>query len=186
MGSGIAEVSARAGLRTVVLEGDDELAARGQSKITASLDRAVLRGKLPEADRDAALALVTVTSDLLALEDCDIVVEAVAEIEEAKSEVFRQIDQVVKSEDAVLASNTSSLPIMKLAMATQRPGSVVGIHFFNPVPVLDLVEIVPSLLTADETVAAARQFAEGHLGKHVIASKDRPGSWSTPCSCRTC
>jgi 3-hydroxybutyryl-CoA dehydrogenase len=174
MGSGIAEVSARAGLEVVVVEGDDALAERGRARIVASLDRGASKGKLTEAERDEARDLIEVTSDIGAVEACDLVIEAVAEDEEVKLPVFRQLDEVVKDEGAVLASNTSSLPIMKLAMATERPGSVVGIHFFNPVPVQPLVELVPSLLTSDATLAGAGSYAE-RLGKQVITSKDRAG-----------
>ena len=175
MGSGIAEVSARAGLDVIVVEGDEALADRGRARIVASLDKGAAKGKLSEGERDDAVARIQVTSDMDAMSDRELVVEAVAEDEDVKVPVFRQLDKVVASDEAVLATNTSSLPVMKLAMATERPGSVVGIHFFNPVPVLKLVELVPSLLTTDATVAAAREFAATRLGKEVINSKDRAG-----------
>jgi 3-hydroxybutyryl-CoA dehydrogenase len=175
MGSGIAEVSARAGLEVVVVEGDDALADRGRARIVASLDKGAAKGKLSPEERDDAVSRIEVTSDMGGVAECELVVEAVAEDEDIKLPVFRQLDKVVVSDSAVLATNTSSLPVMKLAMATERPGSVVGIHFFNPVPVLPLVELVPSLLTTDETLEGARRFAEDHLGKQVITSKDRAG-----------
>ena len=115
------------------------------------------------------------TSDSEALADRQLVVEAVPEIEDLKTEMFRLVDSIVTDPDAILASNTSSIPIMKLAMATDRPEQVVGIHFFNPVPVLPLVEIVPSLMTTPGTVAVATEFASGRLDKHVIESQDRAG-----------
>ncbi len=175
MGSGIAEVSARAGLDVVVVEQDDGALDAGRRRVFGSLDRAVASGKLLEADRDAALARVTFTTDPHGLVDRQLVVEAVVESEPEKLAIFALLDQMVADRDAVLASNTSSIPIMKLAMATSRPARVVGIHFFNPVPVLPLVELVSSLTTDDDTVAVAEHFASGTLGKHVIRSQDRAG-----------
>jgi 3-hydroxybutyryl-CoA dehydrogenase len=175
MGSGIAEVSARAGLDVVVREVDAEAMAAGRARIEHSMERAVVRGKLDAADRDAALARVRFTTDFGELADRHLVVEAVVEAEDAKLAVFAALDKVVEAPDAVLASNTSSIPIMKLAMATTRPEQVVGLHFFNPVPVLRLVELVTSLLTADATADRARAFAEEQLHKHVIRSQDRAG-----------
>jgi 3-hydroxybutyryl-CoA dehydrogenase len=175
MGSGIAEVAARAGLDVVVVEASPEAAEAGQDRLTKSLDRAVSAGKLDEAGRDAALGRVAITTDHDAMADRELVVEAVMESEPEKLEVFSWLDKVVADQNAVLASNTSSIPIMKLAMATQRPAQVVGIHFFNPVPVLRLVELVTSLLTSDETADRAAEFATQRLGKTVIRSKDRAG-----------
>jgi 3-hydroxybutyryl-CoA dehydrogenase len=175
MGSGIAEVSARAGLHVVVREADDEALARGRDRLVSSFDRAVRGGKLDEGARDDALARIELTTDLAALADRQIVVEAVAEDEDLKLEIFRQLDAVVEDADAILASNTSSIPIMKLGSATKRPEHVVGIHFFNPVPVLRLVELVSSLLTSPETADRAEAFAAGPLDKHVIRSQDRAG-----------
>ena len=175
MGSGIAEVSARAGLDVVVVERDDAALDAGRRRVEGSLARAVASGKLSEADRDAALGSVTFTTDADGLADRQLVVEAVVESEPEKLAVFALLDRVVTDPDAVLASNTSSIPIMKLAMATSRPARVVGIHFFNPVPVLPLVELVSSLTTDDDTVAAAEHFAAGTLGKTVIRSQDRAG-----------
>ncbi|HSA51377.1 MAG TPA: 3-hydroxybutyryl-CoA dehydrogenase [Yinghuangia sp.] len=175
MGSGIAEVCARAGLDVVVREISDAAAEAGRRRITDSLDRAARRGKLAEADRDAALGRLRFTTDLAEFADRDMVVEAIAEDEGAKAEIFSILDKTVARQDAILASNTSSIPIMKLGMATSRPECVVGVHFFNPVPVLDLVELVPSLLTSEETLARVEEFVHSPLGKHVIRSKDRAG-----------
>lgn len=175
MGSGIAEVCARAGLDVVVREISDDAAQAGRRRITDSLDRAARRGKLAEADRDAALGRLRFTTDLADFADRDFVVEAIAEDEGAKAEIFAILDKTVTRQDAILASNTSSIPIMKLGMATARPEAVVGVHFFNPVPVLDLVELVPSLLTSEETLARAEAFVDASLGKRVIRSKDRAG-----------
>lgn len=175
MGSGIAEVGARAGCDVVVAELDDAAIATGRRRIELSLQRAVQAGKLTGADRAAALDRLRFTSDLTELADRELVVEAVVEAEAEKLAVFAQLDKIVEREDAILASNTSSIPIMKLAMSTARPAQVVGVHFFNPVPVLDLVELVTSLLTSDETASRAEAFANRVLGKHVIRSQDRAG-----------
>jgi 3-hydroxybutyryl-CoA dehydrogenase len=174
MGSGVAEVAARNGFDVVVLEAGAEYAEAVLRRIVASLDQATRRGKLTEEQRDATLDRILVTTEPDALADRQVVVEAVPEIESLKLDTFATIDRHVSAEDALLASNTSSIPIMKLAMATDRPHAVVGVHFFNPVPVLPLVEVVPSLLTADVVVDDATAFAEA-LGKHVIRSQDRAG-----------
>ncbi|MCF2530312.1 3-hydroxybutyryl-CoA dehydrogenase [Yinghuangia soli] len=175
MGSGIAEVCARSGLDVLVREINPDAAAAGRRRITDSLDRAAKRGKLTEEARDAAVARLRFTTDLAEFADRDLVVEAIAEDEGLKADVFSTLDKTVMREDAILASNTSSIPIMKLGMATGRPEWVVGVHFFNPVPVLDLVELVPSLLTGEQTLAQAEEFVGGSLGKKVIRSKDRAG-----------
>jgi 3-hydroxybutyryl-CoA dehydrogenase len=175
MGSGIAEVSARAGLDVVVVEADEPAVDAGRARIEASLGQAVRRGKLPEEGRAETLARIRFTWEPGELADRQLVVEAVPELEPLKVETFRRIDKVVADDGAVLASNTSSIPIMKLAMATRRPEQVIGIHFFNPVPVLPLVELVPSLMTAPATADRAASFASGTLGKHVIRSQDRAG-----------
>jgi 3-hydroxybutyryl-CoA dehydrogenase len=175
MGSGIAEVCARAGMDVLVREVEPALAERGRQRIEASLNQAVNRGKMPEADRDTALARLHFTTDIGEMADRDLVVEAVVENEAAKLEVFGLLDKVVESPDAILASNTSSIPIMKLAMATQRPEAVIGMHFFNPVPVMRLVELVTSLLTTEEFESKADEFAAGVLHKRVIRSQDRAG-----------
>ncbi|MFN0282407.1 MAG: 3-hydroxybutyryl-CoA dehydrogenase [Kineosporiaceae bacterium] len=175
MGSGIAEVCAEAGCDVVVAETDEAAAQRALRRITRSLDRGVSRGKVSADDAAAALGRVRVVSGLDALADRDLVVEAVVEDEQAKVDVFAALDRVVERADAVLASNTSSIPIMKIAMATRRPEYVVGMHYFNPVPVLKLVELVPSLLTGGETVRRAQSFAETALHKQVIHCRDRAG-----------
>ncbi len=175
MGSGIAEVCAEAGCDVVVAETDEAAAQRALRRITRSLDRGVSRGKVSADDAAAALGRVRVVAGLDALADRDLVVEAVVEDEQAKVDVFAALDRVVERPDAVLASNTSSIPIMKIAMATRRPEYVVGMHYFNPVPVLKLVELVPSLLTGGETVRRAQSFAETALHKQVIHCRDRAG-----------
>ena len=175
MGSGITEAAARAGLEVHVVERDAGALAAGRTRVETSVQRAVKAGKLADEDAERALARMTFATELEALADVDLVVEAVVESEPEKVEVFALLDRVVAAPDAVLASNTSSIPIMKLAMATSRPSQVLGIHFFNPVPVLPLVELVTSLLTSDETAERARHFAEDQLGKYVIRSKDRAG-----------
>jgi 3-hydroxybutyryl-CoA dehydrogenase len=175
MGSGIAEVCARAGLTVSVAELDGDALSRGRQRIEQSLKRAAKAGKITE---DEALGLVedmSFSTDLGTLADCQLVVEAVVEAEAAKVEVFRRLDEVVQAPEALLASNTSSIPIMKLAMATNRPQRVLGLHFFNPVPVLPLVELVSSLLTSPEASDQAEDFARQVLHKHVIRSQDRAG-----------
>jgi 3-hydroxybutyryl-CoA dehydrogenase len=175
MGSGIAEVCARAGLNVLVNEVNPGAAAAGEDRITRSIQRGVRNGKLSEADGDVALARLRFTTDLGEFADRQLVVEAVAEHEATKIEVFGILDKVVEAADAIFASNTSSIPIMKLAMATRRPQQVIGVHFFNPVPVLKLVELIPSLLTDEQTKARAESFVTGPLGKTVVRSQDRAG-----------
>jgi 3-hydroxybutyryl-CoA dehydrogenase len=174
MGSGIAEAAARAGLKVCVVDLDRATLDRGRNRVAGSIARAQKSGRLTEAEAEEALARIEYSTDLGSLADRQLVVEAVVESEPEKVAVFEALDKVVAPE-AVLASNTSSIPIMKLAMATGRPGQVIGIHFFNPVPVLPLVELVTSLLTSDETVATAHRFATEQLGKQVIRSQDRAG-----------
>jgi 3-hydroxybutyryl-CoA dehydrogenase len=174
MGAGIAEVAARAGCDVVVREVTAELAGAGEARIAASLDRAVTRGKLPPADRDAALARIRTTTSLDDLGDRDLVIEAVVEDEATKTALYRELSAVVRP-DCVLASNTSSIPISRLAAAARGPERVLGMHFFNPVPVLPLVELVPSLRTGQSVVDTARAFAEERLGKKTVLCKDRAG-----------
>lgn len=174
MGSGIAEVCARAGLDVIVHEIDPAAAERGRERITSSLERAVTAGKLAEADRASAISSLGFTTDLADLADRDLVIEAAIENEAAKTAIFTQLDAVVNPA-AILASNTSSIPIMKLAMATSRPANVIGMHFFNPVPVMNLVEVVTSLLTSDSTQDRIGTFAATNLSKRVIRSQDRAG-----------
>ncbi|NIH84042.1 3-hydroxybutyryl-CoA dehydrogenase [Amycolatopsis granulosa] len=175
MGSGIAEVCARAGLDVVVAEVGEAALTAARERIGKSLERAVRAGKLAADDAEAAASRLSYTVDLAGFADRDLVVEAVAEDEQVKAEVFGRLDEVVQRPDAILASNTSSIPIMKLAAATGRPAQVVGIHFFNPVPVLPLVELIPSLLTSAETRDRAAEFATATLGKTVVHAPDRAG-----------
>ncbi|MEA2828040.1 MAG: 3-hydroxybutyryl-CoA dehydrogenase [Actinomycetota bacterium] len=174
MGSGIAEVCARAGLDVLVREVDTDAVAAGKARIDKSLARATRKGKLSDDEARAAVTRIRYTTDFADLADRQLVLEAVSESEPLKLDVFATLDKVV-ADDAILASNTSAIPIMKLAMATGRPEQVVGLHFFSPVPVLTLVELVSSLLTSDETAAATQAFAEDVLGKRVIRAKDRAG-----------
>ena len=174
MGAGIAEVCARAGLDVLVREIDEETVVRGRSRIEGSFAKAVKREKVTAQEAEAALARLAFTTDLGDMADRQLVIEAVTENEALKLDVFATLDKVM-APDAILASNTSSIPIMKLAMATNRPERVVGLHFFSPVPVLTLVELVVSLLTSEETADTVDDFAENTLGKKVIRSKDRAG-----------
>ena len=175
MGSGIAEVCARAGLDVMVREVDEAAAEAGRNRVITSLDRGLAAGKLTEAERDEAVGRLVFTTDLQDFHDRQLVVEAVVEDEAMKVDIFRQLDLAVTADDAILASNTSSIPIMKLGTATRRPEQVIGIHFFNPVPVLRLVELVTSLMTSPETVDRANAFATDVLHKKVIRSQDRAG-----------
>ncbi|WP_406730039.1 3-hydroxybutyryl-CoA dehydrogenase [Streptomyces sp. NBC_01794] len=175
MGSGIAEICARAGRDVVVVETSRAAGDAGLMRIAGSLERAALAGKLSAAERDAALGRITMTTDMSRMADRDLVLEAVAEDEAAKVEVFARLDATVKRQDAILASNTSSIPVIRLAAATSRPEQVVGLHFFNPVPMLPLVELVPSLLTGESTAQRAETFASDVLGKQVIRAQDRAG-----------
>lgn len=175
MGAGIAEVSARSGCDVVVVEATDVAAKSGLDRIEKSLDKAAQRGKLSDADVDAISKRLFVTHDFDALADRELVIEAVPEIDELKVDVFRRLSQTVEAADSILATNTSSIPIMKLAMATNRPEQVVGLHFFNPVPVLPLVEVVRSLLTSDDTARRVGVFAGDQLSKNLIQSQDRAG-----------
>jgi 3-hydroxybutyryl-CoA dehydrogenase len=173
MGSGIAEVVARAGIDVVVTEPTDDLLARGRARIEASTGRAVERGKLEASSRDDVLARIRMTTDVVDLGEVDVVIEAATEDREQKLAIFRALDGVVKP-DAVLASNTSSIPIATLAAATSHPDQVIGLHFFNPPPVMTLIEVTPSLLTSDETIGFARSFAE-RLGKTTVVARDEAG-----------
>ena len=173
MGAGIAEVAARAGLDVVVVESDQQRVAAGRTRLGSSLERAEAKGRIGSAAE--VLERITVVDDLQALHDREIVIEAIVEDEELKTTLFTRLDHIVSATDAILASNTSSIPITRLAAATRRPANVVGVHFFNPVPVLSLVEIVPGLRTADETVRRATEFAQDVLGKHAVRSADRAG-----------
>ncbi|MCX4919024.1 3-hydroxybutyryl-CoA dehydrogenase [Streptomyces sp. NBC_00687] len=175
MGSGIAEICARRGLDTLVFEVDEETLEAGRARIEDSLGRAVARGKLSSPERDEALLGLRFTTNLADFADRDLTIEAVPEVEELKTRLFAELDGVMRRPDALFASNTSSIPVMQLAAATSRPGQVVGLHFFNPVPVLDLVELIPTLATADAAWERILHFTETTLGRHVIVSQDRAG-----------
>ncbi|ANY22045.1 MULTISPECIES: 3-hydroxybutyryl-CoA dehydrogenase [Gordonia] len=175
MGAGIAEVCARAHSDVLVYEFTRELAAAGRDRVLRSLDRGVSSGKLTEREREQASLRLRFTSDLGDFADRQLVCEAVVEDETVKTEIFTQLDKVVADPEAVLASNTSSIPIMKLGMATQNAARVIGMHFFNPVPVLPLVEVVTTLVTTPAVVERAETFAHDVLGKQVVRSADRSG-----------
>jgi 3-hydroxybutyryl-CoA dehydrogenase len=173
MGSGIAEVCAYVGYETLVREINDELAAKGMERIEQSMQTAVQRGKLSPANLEAARSRIRATTRLEDFADRDLVIEAAVENLDLKKELFAQLDHICPAH-AILASNTSSIPIIQLAVATRRPDKVLGIHFFNPVPVMKLVELIRTLTTSDETLQTARAFGE-RLGKRMIVSKDRAG-----------
>jgi 3-hydroxybutyryl-CoA dehydrogenase len=173
MGSGIAELSARAGYGTVVSEANDELLKRGLTAINSSLSRGVERQKITEADKTAALGRIQGTTKLEDFKDCDLVIEAIIEDIEIKKKVFAQLDGICPR-SSILATNTSCLSIIEMAMATQRPEQVLGIHFFNPAPVMRLAELVKTIATSEETIQTARTFAES-LGKTPILATDAPG-----------
>jgi 3-hydroxybutyryl-CoA dehydrogenase len=175
MGAGIAEICARAGVDVVVHEVDDSAAASARARVERSLARAVERGRLEETVREEILGRTRFGSDLGAMEDRGLVIEAIVENEDAKRDLFARLDGIVAAEDAVLASNTSSIPIIRIAGATARPEWVVGMHFFNPPTVMPLVEIVRSVAVADAAVEAAGMFAADTLGKTVVHAKDRSG-----------
>jgi 3-hydroxybutyryl-CoA dehydrogenase len=174
MGSGIAEVCARAGVDVTVLEADESRASRSREAVTKSLERGVRAGKLGESDREEALERLAFTTALDDLDGADAAIEAIIEDETAKREMFKKLDELLP-DASFLASNTSSVPIMKLGAETSQPHRVLGLHFFNPVPVLPLVEIVTSIMTTPDTVDRARSFAEETLGKQCIDSQDRAG-----------
>jgi 3-hydroxybutyryl-CoA dehydrogenase len=173
MGSGIVEVCAKAGMRVVFVEANDELVARGRGAIERSMAKAVERGKLEDSSRADALGRISGTTDFKDLADADLVIEAVVEDPAAKRDVFQKLDELTRPE-VILASNTSSIPIVELASVTKRPDKVVGMHFFNPPPIMPLLEVVRSLTTSDETVEFARGMGE-RLGKTTVLSKDRAG-----------
>ncbi|MFJ9174901.1 3-hydroxybutyryl-CoA dehydrogenase [Streptomyces sp. NPDC102360] len=175
MGAGIGELCARAGHDVRLAVRSQDSAAAGLRRITTSLDRALAKGKIDEDARDSALARITFTTDLADLADRQLVVESVAEEETVKHEIFSTLDKVVEDPEAILATNTSSLSVARLARVTGRPGQVLGIHFFNPVPVLPLVELVGSVLTDGRAVRRAEAFVTDGLGKHVIHTPDRAG-----------
>ncbi len=173
MGSGIAEVSAKAGLETWVREVNDQLADKGKAAITKSLDKAVEKGKLDAGARDAALGKLKFTTSLQDLKDCDLIVEAVTEDLQLKNEMFRTLDEVCPPH-TIFASNTSSLTIADMAAATKRPDRVLGLHFFNPVPVMKLVEVVRTIATSDDAYQTAFGFVK-KIGKEPVEAKDTSG-----------
>ena len=175
MGSGIAEVSARAGVDVIVYEPTEALTTAGRNRIAKSLERGVSAGKVTERERSAALGRLKFTTSLSDLSDRQLVIEAVIEDDAVKGKIFAELDEIISDPDAVLASNTSSIPIMKIAAATKNPGRVLGLHFFNPVPVLPLVELVNTLVTSDAAIARTEQFASSVLGKQVVRCSDRSG-----------
>ena len=172
MGAGIAQVCIQAGVETVGREVTDELGERARERIAHYLGRGVEKGRLTAEERDAALVRLTTTTELSDLAGCDLVIEAVVEELDAKREIFAELDRLLPS--AVLATNTSALPVHEIAAATERPERVVGMHFFNPAPVLPLVEVVQPEGSSDEAVATAFAFAE-RIGKRPIRCRDTPG-----------
>jgi 3-hydroxybutyryl-CoA dehydrogenase len=175
MGSGIAEVVARCGDSVTVVEVNEDAASAAQDRIASSLARAVNRGKLTEEERAAVESRITVTADLSALADRDLVVEAASEREDIKLDLFRRIGALLEKEEAILVSNTSSIPIVKLGAVSGRADRVMGVHFFNPAPVMQLVELIPSLTTSPDTVARMETFVVDGLGKEPIRATDRAG-----------
>jgi 3-hydroxybutyryl-CoA dehydrogenase len=173
MGSGIAEISAKAGLETWVREVNDQFCEKGKASITKSLDKAVEKQKLQKAERDAALGQLRFTTRLEDLKDCDLIIEAVTEDLELKNEMFRTLDSVCPSH-TIFASNTSSLTIADMAAATKRPDRVLGLHFFNPVPVMKLVEVVRTIATSDDAYQTAFNFVR-KIGKEPVEAKDTSG-----------
>lgn len=175
MGTGIAELCATSSLDVTVVVFSESSLTTAPRRLTASLDRRVTKGKLDPAERDAALARVSFTRDLGQLADRHLVIEAVKEDEALKQDLFATLDKIVEDPDAILATNTSSLPIARLAAATRRPAQVLGMHFFNPVAVLPLVELIDSVLTAPAVSARAETFVRDVLGKKPVTSPDRAG-----------
>ncbi len=173
MGNGIAHVAARSGYRVVLCDIDPEALERALATISKNMGREVARGKFSEADKAKALARITVTVKAEELSTADFVIEAVVENIDAKLKIFKALDAIARP-GVILASNTSSISITKIASATRRPGNIIGMHFMNPVPVMDLVEIVRGLATTDETQSATSQLSES-LGKTSVTVNDSPG-----------
>lgn len=174
MGSGIAEVCAKSGLDTIVVEADAAAAEAAGARISKSIDRAVSKQIMTEDEGSATSERLNYATDISGLGDRDLIIEAIVENEEIKLDLFRRLDQVAPPH-AILASNTSSIPLVNLAMATERPGQVLGLHFFNPATVQKLCEIVVAMTTDDQTLAAATSFAQDRLAKETIVSQDRAG-----------
>jgi len=173
MGSGIAEVCARSGYDVVVREVNDKLLQKGLDRIRKSMAKGVQRGKLTQEEMDAALARIQGTTKMEDFAPCDLVIEAVVEKMEVKKQVFAELDAICPPH-AILASNTSSLCITEMASATKRPDKVLGMHFFNPPPIMPLLELVRTILTSDETLQTAQEFGKS-LGKTTVVAKDTPG-----------
>jgi len=173
MGSGIVEVCAKAGYEVVVSEINEEFLQKGLDRLNKSLSRAVSKGKATQEEMDAALARVEGTTKMADFAPCDLVIEAAIENMELKKQIFAELDGILRPE-AIIGSNTSSLCITEMASATQRGDKVLGIHFFNPVPVMPLLELVRTILTSDETLAIAQEFGES-VGKTTVLAKDTPG-----------
>ena len=175
MGSGISEVGARAGLDVITVEVDDDAAKAARARVEASLHHAEERGKIDAAGIEETLARIAFTSDLEALADRQLVVEAATEDESTKLALFGRVGKILDADDAILASNTSSIPIVKLGAVSGRADHVMGVHFFNPAPVMKLVELIPSLTTGAETITRMRAFVTDDLGKEPIEATDRAG-----------
>lgn len=175
MGAGIAELCAKAGCEVQVAVSSDRSLQTGAARVARSLDRAVAKGKITQERRGEILGRITFTRDLGELRDRQLVVEAVKEDEALKLDLFASLDKILQSPDAILASNTSSLSVARLAQATARPERVIGVHFFNPAPVLPLVEIVDSIVTEPQVSLRTEEFVVGRLGKTAIKSPDRAG-----------
>ena len=173
MGSGIIEVAAKAGVTVIARDINAAAVEAGQGKVEGSMAKAVERGKLDEAARDAAVANITWTTDLADLAPCDLVIEAAPENLELKKEIFAELDSIL-GPDAIIATNTSSYPIIEVAMVTSRPEKVVGMHFFNPATVMKLVEVISTQRTADEVKAAADAFAQADARANATAAADAP------------
>jgi 3-hydroxybutyryl-CoA dehydrogenase len=175
MGSGIAEVCARAGLDTVVVEVSEEAVKAAEQRVRGSLEKAATRGKITEQDLGETLERILFTTELGQLEDRDLVVEAASEREDVKLDLFRTLGALLEKEEAILASNTSSIPIVKLGAVSGRADRVMGVHFFNPAPVMQLVELIPSLTTSPDTLQRMQGFVAETLGKQPIEATDRAG-----------
>lgn len=175
MGAGIAELAAKAGCKVIVREINAEAVEGAEKRLSGSFGKALDRGKIEQDAHDAAIANLSYTTDLADLADCDLVVEAVVESPQVKHEIFQALDEVCTKPEAIFASNTSSIPIASIAVSTKRPENVVGLHFFNPAPVMKLVEVIPSILTSDDVVDRVRTFAADRLDKEPVMAPDRSG-----------
>ena len=175
MGSGIAEVTARAGLPTIVVEVSATAADEARQKVEASLLHAAKRGKLSDAGVAETLDRLTFSATVDDVADRDLVIEAASEVEQVKLDLFRRLGDAMEKDDAILVSNTSSIPIVKLGAVSGRPDRVMGVHFFNPAPVMHLVELIPSLTTGDVTKERMKEFVSSSLGKQPIEATDRAG-----------